>query len=194
MKGNETKPNSKDHHAQHVYAIMLIPGDWKKLFLHDQFHNLIAECLNLCVYEDDMIINGYLITYEKIWLILDDGYEAPKKLVIFSEKIKKAFLKQRRHPHDEDEDTEITLYHLFRKFPLYDNALTMLITGREVSIPYYNPDIKRLKDKIKKEYYSSFIDYTGAKGPVKVKLLSRDTKICIVNVESISVKDEYLFE
>jgi hypothetical protein len=63
------------------------------------------------------------------------------------------------------------LKHLFCRQYLVNDYMTMLLTGRTVDLPYYNPHLTILKDKIRKSDFCSAIDYSGGEGPVVITRL-----------------------
>ena len=65
-------------------------------------------------------------------------------------------------------------YHrLFTKYPFYNDHIRSLITGKKVKLPYYDPNLARLKNYIHYHNYCSALDYAGGKSPVKVDTTER---------------------
>ena len=166
-----------------ISSLTLKIGDWKMLFTEQEYKVLIAETLNVCLHEHEFkhSIVGYLITKRRVCLVLkmhyrhipkmlDFFYDSVKRKVIDRfERMKKTFLK-RTMQHGSMEMNDL-FDDLFEQFPLENDSLVRLITGREVELPYYNPHLARLKDRIRNYNFCSAIDYSGAKSPVLVTLL-----------------------
>lgn len=182
------------HHDNRTHAVRLVPGDWKKLFGKEHFYTVTAECLNTCVYNKNMHIHGYVITYNSICLLIGNGDKVHEKLTAFYDEIKKAILKQRRHAGYNDAENEITLYHLFRSYRILNTALKHLLVGKDVNLPYYNPQVARLKQWLKCQPFCSVIDYTGAKGPVAVTKPEHNHELHFTQIGIADIKDEYLLE
>ena len=78
-----------------LYSIWLTPSDWKQLFTKEEYYILVTECLNSSVTEDEMILNGYLLTYNSLCLILGNEKENHKQILLrFFERIKKKHCKE----------------------------------------------------------------------------------------------------
>jgi hypothetical protein len=60
---------------------------------------------------------------------------------------------------------------LFELYPLKNNHLIQLITGKKVELPYFDRELENLKFMIAHHTFCSAIDYSGALGPVDVTLL-----------------------
>lgn len=152
-----------------VSAYTLEIGEWRNEYPHDQCKRIIAEALNDTVHKKEMIIVGYLITEQKLYLVLRMEpatiHEAFRK---FYEKVSAAI---RWHLEDA-ERTYKTDTNLFERRPLLDTYLIRLLTGRKMSLPYYDPYLERLKAKLRHYNFCSVIDYAGGEGPVAVSLLS----------------------
>jgi len=183
-KKNNTAPaaaTGKHHrHKTGLFPIALVSGDWKDEFSEYEYSVMIAEALNYCVYNEEMNISGYLLTRRRLYLVLKTEYvhinsvllhfyDKLRKEIQHAQRIKKEIEKALKHP-------EATLEKpaLFVRYPLQNEYLVKLITGRKVELPYSDPHLQRLKDEINKANFCSAIDYTGAKGPVVVTLLKQD--------------------
>jgi hypothetical protein len=161
-------PGKETPESRRLFAITLITGDWKFAFSEEECNVMIAEALNDCVYNEGLEIAGYLITRRRVCLVLKIEYvHVNKMLQHFYEKMRKKIL------HQEHLIKEIHS-PLFIKYPLQNENLVLLITGRQVSLPYYSPHLERLKSRIHNYNFCSALDYSGAKGPVVVSLLNAD--------------------
>jgi len=173
-------PERKPAKKEQIISIGLIICDWKNEFTEHQCKVMIAEALNHCVYNDELKIAGYLITQRRVCLVLEAAPDQVNHLL-------QAFYKQLRkeiHQHThrirnletdlhKEEETSGAEKHttLFIRSPLQNYMLIRLITGRPVTLPYYSPHLERLKEKVNHYNFCSAIDYSGAKGPVVVKVL-----------------------
>ncbi len=167
-----------------IHAISLIIGAWKRQFTDEQNKVIIAEALNYYTYREGLTIVGYLITNRRICLVLEtDKGDMENMLVMLYEGLKRAV----QQYHDRLRNLGLTTYDnkqqeeknelftdMFIQRPLVNDYLIRLITGRHVDLPYYNPHLARLKDRLHNYNFCSAIDYSGARGPVIVKLLDSD--------------------
>jgi len=170
------EPHKKKEEEPAIVAAALLAGAWKEALEEYDYKNLLAETLSYCVKKRDMDLVGYLITGKKVYLVV---FIKPSKLgamlsVFFTE------LKQRLDDWKREQKHKATLFHnstttlvlpasaeaLFVRRPFSDPYLLSLITGHEVDLPYYDPQLERLKDRIKAERFCSAVDYSGGKGPV----------------------------
>jgi hypothetical protein len=167
-----------------IQAISLIIGAWKGLFPEEQNKIIIAEALNYYSCSEGLIIIGYLITNRRVCLVLEtDKGNMDKMLTLFYEGLKRAVqqyhdrliaLDMRTYNSKGEIKKEGLFASMFVQRPLVNDYLIRLITGREVNLPYYNPHLARLKDRLHNYNFCSVIDYSGAKGPVIVKLLEKE--------------------
>lgn len=171
--------HSRPSKKERVVSMTLITCRWKKEFTVHECKVMIAEALNYCVYHHHMKIAGYLITGRRLCLVLQiDPQQADEMLRHFYKELRKEILLrlQRRSRIEEQlqqlTEAESEKYSpLFIKIPLQNYMLLRLITGRRMELPYYSPYLARLENRISHENFCSAVDYTGAKGPVVVKLL-----------------------
>ncbi|HET6992584.1 MAG TPA: hypothetical protein VFJ43_14720 [Bacteroidia bacterium] len=168
-----------------LFAFTLNIGQWKTVFTEDQYKVLIAESLNqtVCQEQYKYTLVGYLINRQRVCLILRIKPNLVQKMLNFFydsvrknirkhlEEINKTFLK--KWLKQNGIDIEDLFNDLFEQRPLRNENLVRLITGRKVVLPYYNPHLRKLKDQIRNYNFCSAIDYSGAKSPVLVTLLSK---------------------
>jgi hypothetical protein len=172
------QPEKKHPEKEPHVSMTLQLCDWKNEFTERQYKVLIAEALNYCVYKEGMKIAGYLITKRRLCLVLISGPSHVNELLqIFYKRLRKEI--QHAHhrkniPAEALEKTEAIAAEkhpqLFIRYPLQNYMLIRLITGQSVNLPYYSPHLARLKDRIAHCDFCSAMDYTGAEGPVVVKL------------------------
>jgi hypothetical protein len=164
-----------------IHSISLIIGSWKEQFMDEQIKLIIAEALNYCTCNHKLHIVGYLITKRRVCLVLKIiEADLTKILDVFFEKVGKLIRQHQEHVRSQnfktyEKENIIQIARLFKdlfiQIPLINAHLIKLITGRPVVLPYYNPHLARLKDRIHNYNFCSAIDYSGAKGPVVVTLL-----------------------
>lgn len=167
-----------------IHAIALTVGAWKELFPDEQYNIIIANALNYCTCNDGLTIAGYLITNRRMFLVLEiSSAHIESMLVLFYERVRREIKKhkeqikdQRWRTYDSEEQTKSDelFVNLFKQYPLVNDHLIGLITGRLVNLLYYSPHLARLKDRIHNYNFCSALDYSGAKGPVIVKLLGSE--------------------
>ncbi|MBI3134473.1 MAG: hypothetical protein HYZ14_07320 [Bacteroidetes bacterium] len=172
-----------------VTAITLIFGGWKNLFTAERFKILIATCLNYSVTDkkgEHSVLSGYQISTSKLHLVFRLEEAAAKKhLLIFREKLEREL----RHEIDqlkntakaEDQKTllmkiDLFPHRFFDEQNLIDGQLIRLLTGQPVELPYYSPQLERLKRDVFSSRFCSTIDYTGATGPVCVTLVKSNSE------------------
>ena len=178
-----------------LYSIWLAPSDWKKLFTKQEYYLLITECLNSTVSENGMIIYGYLLTHNALCLVLGNDKESHKRiLLLFFERIKQAIIKHRKKMLHKEKSVQLSLYHLFRKHDLNNPTLIKLLVGKKVNPPYYDAQLARLKNKLQHEPFCSVIDYSGAISPVIITKLENETTFTIIDIEIVSIENEYLID
>lgn len=166
---------------EEIISTGLLIGDWKNEFPEHMCKVMIAEALNYCVYNSGMKIGGYLITRYRVCLVLKiDPVLLNEMLQQFYKELRKEIIqhthriKNRARGIADRLETKVEMHmSLFIKYPLLNDMLVRLITGRRVVLPYYSPHLARLKDRINESDFCSAIDYTGAKGPVVVTLLEK---------------------
>jgi len=173
---------SGEHHSAN--PVFLKMGAWRHLFSEHQRKIIIAEALNTGINDEKLSISGYLITGWSVCLVLmTHKKQLHKILEFFDEYVRKEIAKY----HRELEEHNLRIYHeddpflsvmhkdeLFEPYMEENDYLVRLITGREVKQLYYDPHVARLKDIVNNERFCSAIDYSGAMGPVMVKLRYHD--------------------
>jgi hypothetical protein len=179
--GIEVTSQSDDRPS--IHAITLTIGAWKELFPGDQNNIIIADALNYCTCNDGLTIAGYLITNRRVFLVLEiSSAYIESMLVLFYERVRKEIKKKQnvikgqswRYESEGQTKTDELFVNLFKQYPLVNDHLIRLITGRSVNLLYYSPHLARLKDRIHNYNFCSALDYSGAKGPVIVKLLDSE--------------------
>lgn len=187
----ETEKIRRPTHGNN-YSFMLQAGEWRKWFTEEQYKLIIAQALNDCVYYEElgptrMVITGYYINSQRVYLILKARHAAINKVLdLFFEKVRNAirmelnkWLHLPGHFEKKEQLDMIRMYEvrLFEKFPFINDWLVHLITGRKVVlkcydtesdtyVEYFDPRLERLKRMIKQETYCSAIDYAGGESPV----------------------------
>lgn len=175
----------KQQHPPAIHPLTLRTGVWKELFSEKQCAICIAEGLNRTV---DMpgfanAIAGYLINSRSVQLVL---YMHHRKLHDFLAAFYQWMREGIRNALDEESKGKLRVLlehkdhrhhdlfeHLFESRVLRNEPLVRLITGRDVKLPYYDPSLQRLKDEVNASAFCSAIDYSGAEGPVVVKLITK---------------------
>ena len=182
----ETAVHKKEHHSPvGIFAYTLKIGKWNKLFRPVYYKTLIAEALNktVCKGEFKNTIAGYLISNRRLCLVLKiEQKKTGQMLQIFYARVRDEI---RKHLDTMDrprlksflESEQVSFGDiaegLFKEYELKNKPLIKLITGRKVELPYYDPQLKRLKDHIKDYPFCSAIDYLGGEGPVLVKVMRK---------------------
>lgn len=168
--------------ADSLFCITLKIGRWKFHFTEAECNIMIAEALNDWAASPEpelagVKITGYLISSTKLYLVLYHPEDFKLSLLdIFYGEIGKAI--RDRHHHFKA-NTQVTVPEkeknkkLFDVLPVNNDYVTLLITGRQVRIPYYNPHLAWLENYIQNHNFCSALDYSGAKGPVEVCLLQQ---------------------
>jgi len=183
MKKNENISQDillKKHLYTHKAELEI--GNWKKHFDFNYVNTIIAMALNYCHKKNELIINGYLITDQSLYLIvkthektIDTAVHQLEVQITFLLKINPQKFKKNKYKTAFIVDDEDVFYavrdSLFKVHPLKNNDLIGLITGKKLTLPYHNPELEALKQIIKNHCFCSAIDYSGAIGPVPVTLL-----------------------
>ncbi|MBC8053122.1 MAG: hypothetical protein H7Y13_08655 [Sphingobacteriaceae bacterium] len=156
-----------------VCSVLLIMGAWQNSFTEAQNNIIIAEALNHCIFTEGLKLTGYLIAQKRAFLVMKHHKpDLTKKMLIFHHalliEIKKqfSFLCSLLPEITESPRSQPDLKRLFNQYLLKDQSLIQLITGHRVELPYYDPQLERLKSQIYSNPFCSVIDYSGAKGPV----------------------------
>ena len=155
-------------------AFILKAGAWKNTFTAEQCRLIVAGALNECVRTEEMHLVGYLLTKDSVCIVLQmEQAQTDKMLMIFYEKVQDAIRKRL----DIVKRTVQIHLHPFEQQPLWNEQLIRLLTGRKPDLPYYDPRLARIKKWLEQYSFCSVIDYTGAEGPVIVRLLDGDPKV-----------------
>ncbi|WP_264563987.1 hypothetical protein [Flavobacterium sp. N3904] len=187
MRKIEKKPEPcapKKHFYSHKIELKI--GAWKKQFDFNYVNTIIAMALNHCTKDNAFFINGYLITSNTLYLVAKTDKKAMDGILYKMEQhlslliqIHSQKLKKKMYETDDIVDDETILYPiyepLFELYPLKNNHLIQLITGKKVALPYFDRELERLKFMVKHHSFCSVIDYSGALGPVDVTLLEGRT-------------------
>ncbi|AYL99045.1 hypothetical protein [Mucilaginibacter celer] len=153
------------------HSLCLVAGDWWRWLGRVQLQLIVTEALNHCVYHEKLHIEGYLITQRAVYLVLHTHKIGPHHLPdVFFERVEKQienYLDQIRGHHPGH---IIRAKPLFRLYNLDNFNLIKLITGQGVQLPYYSAALEKLKDLVNRSEFCSAIDYSGANGPVVVRV------------------------
>ncbi|MEN2399208.1 hypothetical protein GKZ90_0005435 [Flavobacterium sp. MC2016-06] len=171
---------SKKHFYKHNAVLKI--GDWKNNFDLNYRNSIIAIALNHCCKHNDLIINGYLITTNNLYLVAKSNEKLLDAILNKLEhqinhllKLDHKAIHKKKFNIDFIIDDEETFYEiqepLFKIYPLKDDYLITLITGKKVTLPYFDRRLEDLKSMIQNHPFCSAIDYSGAIGPVYMTLL-----------------------
>ncbi len=166
---NETKLVNK---FKSVHHLVLVTKSWGKEIPLNWQYIIIAEALNYCVVNEGVIIKGYWLKEKRLYLIIESIQSKLNHVLnVFAKQILKEIHEYKKLDNEflTSDTNSIIFNELFYKFPLYNQYIIKLITGKKVMFPYYNPYVARLKNEINNYNYCSAIDYSGAIGPVIVQ-------------------------
>lgn len=167
---------------EHTHKVVLKIGNWRKQLDFNYIKTILAIALNYCCKSHELIINGYLITDQNLYLIIKTNEKSIDTIIkkielqtILLLKINPKELKENKYEISFITDDENIIYtphkSLFKIYPLQDEYLIKLITGKKITLPYYDRNLEDLKLMIHNHPFCSAIDYLGAIGPVHVTLL-----------------------
>ena len=167
----------------HEHKIELRIGNWSKKLDLNYVNTLIAMTLNHCTKDKDFIIKGYLMTSKTIYLIVKTNEKTfdnlLNKIEIHIHLLLKIHKKEIQKIHENDfmaDDKDDAFYTirkpLFKLYPLKNEYLIQLLTGKKVVLPYFDRKLEDLKLMIQHHPFCSAIDYSGAIGPVDVTLIA----------------------
>lgn len=173
-----------DDSKKHLtYNLILIMGVWRKIFTHSIRNILISKALNHCVRKDGLVINGYWITNQRIYLIVKcRKYTIKHTLEKFAKRLNRELKKYLRYKVNPCKSLKKRKRFLHKKYHwklhfeeciLRDENIIKLLTGQKVQQKYYSPYVAQLEELIENYNYCSALDYTGAEGPVIVKQLKK---------------------
>jgi hypothetical protein len=148
-------------------------GNWSAIFNEQEIKVIIAVALNYCAEHEGLKIIGYLITGEKVSLIVAVNEEEWNEVkIVYDRKVTEGIsemLNQNKCCDDEvNTKPDVQFNKLFKECPLTNQYLIQLITGRKIALAYYNVEVEKLKEQVDRYDFCSAIDYAGAKGPVLV--------------------------
>lgn len=163
----------------HRHKVKLKIGNWKKHFDLNYVNTIIALALNDFNDKIFFYINGYLITSQNLYLVVQTTEKSVEEMVTKIEnqiinllKTNPQKLKENRGEVSIIADDENLFYAarkpLFKIYPLENDHLIKLITGQKVTLPYFDRDLENLKNRIHNHPFCSAINYLGGIGPVKV--------------------------
>lgn len=165
-----------------MHLVELKLGSWKKNYDFNYRNTVIAMTLNHFIKENELVINGYLITTKSLFLVAKIEHRSFQEIMERMELHIALLLKKYDSKFtgsifkvdflSDIENIFQTVHQpLFKIKPLQNHYLIKLITGRKIDIPYLDPELEYLKRLIKNHPFCSSIDYSGALGPVEVTLL-----------------------
>jgi len=165
----------------HRHKVTLKIGKWKKYFDSNYVSTIIAMALNDFDDKIFFFINGYLITSQNLYLVVQTA-EIEKDQMVSKIEAKIVLLLKKNPQKPKDSHSEISLvaddkslFNIIRKplfeiYPLENDHLVKLITGQKVTLPYFDQNLKDLKTLIHNHPFCSAINYLGGISPVKVTL------------------------
>lgn len=170
----------KNHEAfkeLRTHSQLLVMNDWRYEIPHEQRNIIIANALNNCVVDKDFNIYGYLITNKRVFLIGSSEITPFNEVLsYFYNKVNLGILAYKKIINSYETKTllkDVIHHELFIKYPFYNDHIRSLITGKKVKLPYYDPNLARLKNYIHYHNYCSALDYAGGKSPVKIDTTER---------------------
>ncbi|MCD0465048.1 hypothetical protein [Flavobacterium sp. ENC] len=183
MKNSEDKPAvllPKKHIYTHKTELKI--GNWKNNFDLNYTQTLIAIALNHCCKYHDLIINGYLITAKSLYLVAKTHEKSIDMMLNKIEdhislllKDDNRIVKNKKYNIDFMLDNEDVFFEIqepfFKVYPLKNDYMIPLITGKKIELPYYDRRLEALKQLVHHHPFCSAVDYSGAIGPVQVTLL-----------------------
>lgn len=159
-------------------------GEFSRIFTMNAWSNdipevtrniMIVNALNHCIINNEMLVFGYLIKNQCVFLIgFSQNVNIEESLTNFYRHV--AFeieeYYQRKNNYQNQQHTEyqkISSYaHLFKQYPFTDTYIREIIMGRKITLPYYDPDVARLEDYLQDDPFCSALDYAGGKSPVLI--------------------------
>lgn len=163
----------------HRHKVRLKIGNWKKYFDSNYINTIIAMALN--DFDDKIFfyINGYLITGQNLYLVvqtteksIDEMVSKIEVQIILLLKNNPQKLKENRGEIAFIADDENLFYDarkpLFKIYPLENDHLIKLLTGKKVKLLYFDQKLENLKTMIRNHPFCSAINYLGGIGPVEV--------------------------
>lgn len=154
------------------HSQLLVMNSWRHEIPHEQRNIIIANALNQCTNDKGFDVLGYLITQRRIFLIGSSEITPFQEILqYFYYQVSTGIAVYLKDHHQYDNAHHLAHHsdhQLFTKYPFYNDHLRSLITGKQVELPYYDPNLARLKAYIHSQNYCSALDYAGGKSPVIV--------------------------
>ncbi|SJZ87319.1 hypothetical protein [Sediminibacterium ginsengisoli] len=164
-------------------GVLLKAGNWKTQLTDHEYELLIAGILNDRVQLHELVINGYLLKKDSLYLVIEthcsDGTRSLNHAFSRMEERVRQYMQTRwlarNIPAPEIlPDTTEDQTPFFERHPLTDQHLIQLITGGKATLPYNDPHIAEIKESIRSARFCSALDYAGGQGPVLVKLIKHN--------------------
>ncbi len=163
------KEDKLAHASNDSHHLVLVIKSWEKEIPTDWRNIIIAKALNYCIYNESLVIKGYLLTKKRLCLIvISESHSIRHILNVFAKEVVKGIYNYENNFGKYLEESR-TFNELFIQYPLYNPYIIKLITGKKIILPYNNPHVTRLEKRIHDYNYCSAIDYSGAIGPVIVQ-------------------------
>lgn len=176
-----------DEDNLYSYKMTLKIGNWRKHFDLNYVNTIIAMALHFFTKKDQILFNGFLITSQNVYLMIETKEETIESVVskielriIYLLKNNPQKLKVNRDEISFIADDESFFYEaqkpLFKIHPLRNKHLEELITGEKVELPFFDRTLQNLKATIHNHPYCSAIAYLGGISAVKVTELKKPDK------------------
>jgi hypothetical protein len=184
MKVQQPVKNKTHRPEPPIFAYTLKIGVWKKLFHPAYYKTLIANSLSEIVRKDEFkdTIAGYLISERRLCLILRINHLKVRKMLdLLYTKVSALIIKcletiDRAHLKVLMAELNISIQdfseNIFKENKLRNDRLLRLLTGRSVELPYYDPQLQRLKNRLDNYPFSSLPNYHGGVSPVHVYVVT----------------------
>ncbi|NND63495.1 MAG: hypothetical protein HKN48_09915 [Flavobacteriaceae bacterium] len=162
--------------------LLLIKRKWRLKVPTDKRMMMLACALNMGVERDLFQIYGYLMTENRLVFILsnDDGI-----ITSFLEEFSRMLWLELELYFDSIGDRisfeeakpvvdmkEAALNEFFDYKTITDETLFKILTDQDLGKAFNDPTSLFLKDKVKREKYSSILDYQGGESPVRVSVIT----------------------
>ncbi|WP_156168909.1 hypothetical protein [Kordia jejudonensis] len=166
---------------QHIqtgeFSRILVMSSWSDDIPEMTRNIIVADALNHCVESEELLVMGYLIKNQCVFLI---GFS---RSVSIEETLNNFFRQvayeieeyyQRKNNYNSykvDNVKKIASYaYVFKQYPFTDDYIRKIIMGQTIKMPYYDPRLARLQDYLRYENFCSALDYAGGKSPVLVTI------------------------
>lgn len=159
-------------------------GEFSRIFVMNAWSNdipevtrniMVANALNYCVNSEELLVMGYLIKNQCLFLIgfsrsvnIEETLNNFFRQVAFE--IEEYYQRKNRYKNYESSDFLKTgsYAYVFKQYPFIDDYIRKIIMGQKVNLPYYDPRLARLEDYLHDDDFCSALDYSGGKSPVLV--------------------------